>query len=86
MWKVSISFGLAALAVAVWMSSGYAQDEGQGKGHPFWDRSDTGDIIHVLPPQASIHSPRDTQPTFAPPSSGTAVYAASYGSGNLIRT
>ncbi len=57
---------------------------GQVPHDPFFDRSDTGEIIHVLPPPAAIRSPRDTMPTFAPPSNQTAVYAASYGSGNLI--
>jgi hypothetical protein len=37
----------------------------------------------VLPTPASIHSPHDTQPTEAPVANGTAVYPASYGSGNL---
>ena len=55
---------------------------GQGGGNPFIDHSDTGDTIHVLPAPASIHSPRDTQPTDAP--RGFATYPASYGSGNLI--
>jgi hypothetical protein len=53
-------------------------------GNPFIDHSDNGETIHVLPTPASIRSPRDTQPTTAPPRKGTAVYPASYGSGNLI--
>jgi len=53
-------------------------------GNPFIDHSDNGETIHVLPTPASIRSPRDTQPTTAPPQKGTAVYPASYGSGNLI--
>jgi hypothetical protein len=57
---------------------------GQGGGNPFIDHSDTGDTIHVLPAPASIRSPRDTQPTDAPPRSGVSVFPASYGSGNLI--
>jgi hypothetical protein len=52
-------------------------------GNPFIDHSDTGETVHVLPTPASIRSPRDTQPTVAPPHKGTAVYPASYGSGNL---
>src|SRR5207247_787510 len=52
--------------------------------NPFEDRSDTGEKIKVLPTPASIHSPADTQPTEAPAHKGTAVYPASYGSGNLI--
>jgi hypothetical protein len=56
----------------------------QGRGNPFVDHADTGETIHILPTPASIKSPRDTRPTDAPPANGTAVYAASYGSGNLI--
>src|SRR5690349_1464567 len=55
----------------------------QVTGNPFLDRSDTGDIVHVLPGPASIHPPYDTQPTYAP-RSGQTTFAASYGSGNLI--
>jgi hypothetical protein len=82
MTRVSTSVGLVLLAAAVWVVSGAAQ--GQGQDHPFWDHSDTGEIIHVLPPQAAILAPHDTGPTLAPPSRGTAVYPASYGSGNLL--
>lgn len=57
---------------------------GQGGRNPFVGRSDTGEIVHVLPPPASIRSPRDTQPSDAPARNGLQVYAASYGSGNLI--
>ena len=53
-------------------------------GNPFIDHSDNGETVHILPTPASIRSPRDTQPTTAPPQKGTAVYPASYGSGNLI--
>lgn len=55
----------------------------QRGGNPFIDHSDTGETIHVLPGPASVRSPHDTQPTFAAPSNQTAVYAASYGSGDL---
>jgi hypothetical protein len=51
--------------------------------HPFIDHSDTGEVIHVLPAPAALHSPRDTGPTDAPVVNGTQVYAASYGSGTL---
>jgi hypothetical protein len=55
------------------------------QGHnPFIDHSDTGETVHVLPTPASIHSPRDTGPTMAPPGNETAVYPASYGSGLLV--
>src|SRR5262252_8537587 len=57
---------------------------GQGGGSPFIDHSDTGEVIHVLPAPASIHSHHDTQPTDAPAHAGLAVYPASYGLGNLI--
>jgi hypothetical protein len=57
----------------------YAQ---QDTGNPFLDHSDTGETVHVLPGPASIRSPRDTQPTFAPRSGAT--FPASYGSGDLI--
>jgi hypothetical protein len=78
-WK----FALAGLGLLLAGLSVYGQ-QGEMGGNPFWDRSDTGDIIHVLPGPASIRSPRDTQPTFAPPQSGASVYPASYGSGPLL--
>ncbi len=55
-----------------------------GRRDAFFDHSDTGETLHVLPGPASIRSPHDTQPTFATPRNRTTVYAASYGSGNLI--
>jgi hypothetical protein len=78
-WKFTIvGLGLLLRAFSV-----YGQQADRGS-NPFWDRSDTGDTVHVLPSPASIRSPRDTQPTFAPPQSGTSVFPASYGSGNLL--
>src|SRR5689334_18130075 len=56
----------------------------QGGGNPFIDHSDTGETIHVLPAPAAVHNPHDRQPTIAPPQQGTAVFAPSYGSGDLI--
>jgi len=57
----------------------------QGKNpNPFVEHSDTGETVHVLPAPASIHSPRDTGPTMAPPASEASVYPASYGSGLLV--
>ena len=50
---------------------------------PFVEHADTGEIVHVLPTPAAVHSPHDTQPTMAPVSSGVSVFPASYGSGNL---
>ena len=78
-WK----FAIAGLGLLLAGLSVYGQ-QGEAGAHPFWDRSDTGEIVHVLPGPASIRSPRDTQPTFAPPQSGASVYPASYGSGNLL--
>jgi len=54
----------------------------QGR-NPFVDHSDTGETVHVLPTPASIRSPRDTGATMAPPANESAVYPASYGSGDL---
>jgi hypothetical protein len=71
--------GAIALIACVATARGLAQRPDD----PFHDRSDTGEIVHVLPTPASIHSPHDTQPTDAPVASGTAVYGASYGSGSL---
>lgn len=68
-----------ALITCVATSRGLAQRPTD----PFHDHSDTGEIVHVLPTPASIHSPHDTQPTDAPVAQGTAVYPASYGSGDL---
>jgi hypothetical protein len=51
--------------------------------NPFIDHSDTGEVVHVLPPPAALHSPRDTGPTDAPVINRTQVFPASYGSGNL---
>lgn len=51
---------------------------------PFIDHSDKGEIIHVLPAPAALHNPHDRQPTDAPVQNGTAVFPASYGSGNLV--
>src|SRR5262249_56252850 len=56
---------------------------GQHGGNAFVDHSDNGETLHVLPPAASVRSPRDTQPTIAPNVPGLSVYAPAYGSGNL---
>ena len=50
--------GVAALAT-------FASAQSQ---NPFQVKSDTGETVHVLPTPAAVHSPRDTGPTFAPPS------------------
>jgi hypothetical protein len=81
MKRLSFVFATATLALVLWIPLGRAQGQ---SGNPHWDRSDKGEVIHVLPPKAALHSPHDTQPTDAPPSSATAVYPASYGRGNLF--
>lgn len=78
MKRIALVFAIASLVAASRLTFG------QGGGNPFIDHSDTGETVHVLPGPASIRSPRDTQPTVAPPHQGTAVYPASYGSGNLV--
>lgn len=70
---VSLLFGLTTGLIV------YAQ---QDTGNPFLDHSDTGETVHVLPGPASIRSPRDTQPSFAPRPGAT--FPPSYGSGDLI--
>ncbi len=59
---------------------------GQTGGVPddsFHGFSESGQIVHVLPPPAAAHIPGDKQPLFAPVSNGAAVYRASYGLGKL---
>jgi hypothetical protein len=60
---------------------GHADAQGR---NPFVAQADTGEIVHVLPAPASVHSPRDTGPTMAPVSSEVRVYPSSYGSGVLV--
>src|SRR5690349_4679055 len=72
-----------AVAGSAIAAAGFLLQGQQGQGNPFIDHADNGETIHVLPPQAAIHSPHATQPTFAPAHRGTAVYAPSYGSGPL---
>ncbi|MEO8127265.1 MAG: hypothetical protein ABI822_09250, partial [Bryobacteraceae bacterium] len=55
----------------------------QPNTNPFWDHTDTGETVHVLPTPASIRSPRETNPTDAAATGRISVYPASYGSGNL---
>src|SRR5436305_769874 len=75
---------LALSCIAVFAATRLTLGQGHGNGNPFIDHSDNGETVHVLPPQAAVHSPHDTQPTFAEPSDQFAIYPASYGSGNLI--
>ena len=79
--SAGLRWSVAAAALAT-LGAGLILYGQQGNGDPFLDRSDTGEIIHVLPGPAAVHSPHDTQATFV--SSGSSVYPASYGSGNLI--
>ena len=71
----------AAVLVA---SVAVARAGAQHPQHPFIDHSDTGEVVHVLPAPAALHSPRDTGPSDAPVVNGLQVYPASYGSGNLV--
>jgi hypothetical protein len=77
--KLCGSFCVAALIATMAARAGAQQSRS-----PFIDRSDTGEVVHVLPPPAALHSPRDTAPTNAPVVNGTQVFPASYGSGNLV--
>jgi len=77
--KLFSCFGVAAFLACVWVVRAGAQHPRD----PFIDHNDNGETIHVLPPPAAVHSPRDTQPTDAPVVNGTAVFPPSYGSGNL---
>ena len=79
MKRIAIAIAIAALFAGARLTFG----QGQGR-HPFEDHSDNGEVVHILPTEASIHSPRDTQPSFAPDRDATAVYAPSYGKGQLI--
>ena len=81
--RVHVTFTAVTAALAIVVGSAVYTAAKEG-GNPFIDHADTGELIHVLPTPASIRSPRDTQPTEAPPANGTAVYAASYGSGKLV--
>jgi hypothetical protein len=74
---------ILAATFILYISSSSAQAP-QVATNPFNDRADTGETIHVLPAPAAIRSPHDTQRTDAPVANGTAVYPASYGSGNLL--
>jgi len=78
-------FSVLALGVLMLLVSGleWAQPP-PATANPFLHISDTGQVVHVLPPPGLIRTPWDMQPAFAPASNGAAVYAASYGSGNLI--
>jgi hypothetical protein len=85
MKRFALVTAVAFLFVGARLTFGQGSGSGQARGgNPFVDHSDTGETVHILPAEASIHSPRDTQPTFAPVRDKTAVYTANYGSGNLI--
>jgi hypothetical protein len=72
-----------ALALVLTASSLVYLAAQEHRPSPSVDHSDTGETVHVLPPQAAAHSPHDTQPTFAPVQPGLSVFPPSYGSGNL---
>ncbi len=78
MKRVATGFAIALLAASGRLVVG------QDQQNPFVGRSDNGEIVHVLPPPAAIHSLHATQPTDALAHRGVTVYPASYGSGNLI--
>ncbi|HLK48109.1 MAG TPA: hypothetical protein VKT49_08245 [Bryobacteraceae bacterium] len=59
----------------------YAQEG--NSDNPFEDHDDQGGKVHVMPNPDRIGAHRDAS-MLAPPHQGTAVYPASYGSGNLI--
>src|SRR4029078_3196255 len=75
--------GAVGVAVIIACAS-TARTGAQHSQNPFHDHSDNAETIHVLPPPASVHSPRDTQPTDSPVHNGVAVFPASYGSGSVI--
>src|SRR5579863_2829133 len=73
------------IATALLLCAGIGHTQGLPVSqHPFLDRSDTGVTVHVLPTPASIRPALGAQPTEAPVTHLTAVFAPSYGSGKLI--
>ena len=72
---------LIVLACLILVSFARSQS-GDGPQDWFFDKSDNGETIHVLPLPASIRLPWDLEPLFA--INKATVYPASYGSGNLI--
>lgn len=77
LWTCAIA--AAAIAGVLGVRAG-----AQNGADPFVDHGDRGEVIHVLPGPAAVHSPNDNQPIDAPVVPGTSVYPASAGSGNLI--
>ena len=75
-------YGWATALAVIIGGAASARMMAQPPADPFHDRSDTGEIVHVLPTPAAAHSPHDTQPTNAP-NNETSVFPASYGSGSL---
>src|SRR5947209_2392561 len=78
-----VVFALSFASLVAFAGSRSTLGQTRGNGNPFIDHSDTGETVHVLPAQAAIHSPHDTQPTDAP-DNGISVFPASYGSGSLV--
>jgi len=52
-------------------------------GNPFVARNQHGETVRILPTPASIRTPHDPDPLFAPAQPGYSVYRSSYGAGNL---
>ncbi len=77
MRRVAIAVGVAVIVAGAMIVGHAGQD-------PFFDTSDTGQRVHVLPTPAAVHRANDPVPVFAPVTGKTAVYPPSYGSGNLI--
>ena len=77
MRKVITTMAAALLVAGAFTASA------QENGNPFRVRGDNGEIVKVLPPQASIHADKDPLPVDAV-QSGFSVYPGSYGSGQLL--
>lgn len=75
---------IVAAATLAGIVAGGALTFGQQGGDPFFHHNERGERVHVLPTPGEIRSPFDRTAVFAPPSTRTAVYSASYGRGNLI--
>ena len=52
MKRLLIGLSLAGVFLGARLTFGQSE-----RGNPFIDRSDNGETVHVLPPEAAIHSP-----------------------------